>query len=72
MMSSEHGPEPDRELEDLLGHYVDRLNAGEELDRHQILAEQPLRGGEILQELEAFMEAYFSSESMADCQFPLR
>lgn len=54
-------PEPEREIEELLAHYVDRLNAGERLDPHQILAEQPFRGAELLEEIEAFMAVHPSS-----------
>jgi serine/threonine protein kinase len=43
-------------LEDLLAHYVDRLNGGERIEREEILAENPVHGPEILEHLEGFIE----------------
>ena len=52
---SGHDPAPDQALEDLVARYVDRLTAGERLDRDQVLAEEPDRGQEILEQIEAFV-----------------
>ncbi len=46
-------PDP---LDDIVARYLDRLNAGEKLDRFGILAEHPDHGPEILERLEAFVD----------------
>ena len=43
-------------LEDLVADYIDRMNRGERLSPHQILADHPRLGPEILQHLESFLE----------------
>lgn len=53
---------PEVPLEDLVAAYVDRLTDGERLARDQILAEQPDRGLEILEHLEAYLDLGLSSE----------
>ncbi len=55
---SETGREPDsdRALEQLLAEYIDRLTAGEILDREQILADHPECGTALLEQLETFFE----------------
>ncbi|MBI4605131.1 MAG: serine/threonine protein kinase, partial [Planctomycetes bacterium] len=43
-------------LDDAVARYLDRLNAGEKLDRFHVLAEHPDRGPEILERLEAYVD----------------
>ncbi len=47
---------PRQGIEDLVATYIDRLTDGEKLDRNLVLAEQPERGLEILEYLEAFVD----------------
>jgi serine/threonine protein kinase/WD40 repeat protein len=42
-------------LEDLLAAYVNRINAGEQVQPEEILFDHPARGPEILEQLEAFI-----------------
>jgi serine/threonine protein kinase/tetratricopeptide (TPR) repeat protein len=50
------GEDLSRDLNDLVADYVDRLNAGEEIDREAIRARHPDLADEILSELDAFVE----------------
>jgi serine/threonine protein kinase/tetratricopeptide (TPR) repeat protein len=59
-------PEADR-IEEILGGYIDRLNAGEILDRRMISREHPRYATEILDRLEVFRKL----ESDADAEAPL-
>ncbi len=46
----------DDSFEDVLGEYLDRMNAGEMLNRGQVLSQQPERGLEIWEHLAAFQK----------------
>ncbi len=46
----------DRRLDSLIAHYVDRLNAGEQLDSRQVLRDHPAVGERILEELQVFLD----------------
>ncbi len=57
-------PESGQDLQDLVARYIDRLNDGEKLDRHQILAEQPFLGQEIIEHLEIFIGFRLNGDSV--------
>jgi hypothetical protein len=48
-------PDADGHLEELFAAYVERLNAGEELDPEKILTEDPVHGAEIIEHLEEYV-----------------
>jgi len=45
-----------REIDDLVGIYINSLNAGEELSAEKIIEDHPRLGAEILRELETFIQ----------------
>ncbi|MBI4586934.1 MAG: protein kinase [Planctomycetes bacterium] len=53
----------DRELEDLLGVYLDRLNDGEFVDPEEVRAEHPELADRILDELKVFIDLQSGRES---------
>ena len=50
------GTEREKQLEELLASYVDRLHRGEQLDPEQILADHPTLGQELLECLEGYVD----------------
>ena len=56
-------PGDDSELDELIAHYVDRYNLGEDLDPESILSEHPRLGAQLLEQLHAFLGVDWSAET---------
>jgi serine/threonine protein kinase len=52
-----------KDLEELLAHYVDRLNEGEHIGREEILARNPVHGPKLIEHLEGFIEWTVDTDS---------